>query len=147
MRLDPHMQEQIARGCTLHAGFALSRQSHDGTVAHPHRYLHIEYFRAADGAGSVADRAYLSVLLSGALTLRASLSYLQIEGAGGSAMRLLERERDLGLDILPAHSEPRAGSPACTPSAKNRVEKVAEIRRTRIALKFLAEIAIFSASI
>ena len=105
MRLDSHMQVEIARRCSVRAWFALPRQSNDGAVPHPGRNGYFKRFRAVNDARTAAGRTDLPVLGARALALRASFGDFQRDAALHAAMRLFERERDLGLDVLAGHPE------------------------------------------
>src|SRR5205085_12608774 len=81
-----------------------------------------------------ARRARLVVPATGPATLRARLVDFQRQSAAGTAMCFLERDRDFGLEVLPAHAVGCApcasASPAAPSPGKQRFEKVAEIPAT-----------------
>src|SRR5207249_7783275 len=102
------------------------------------RDVHGEAFDPGPAAAPTAGRAGLLVFLSRTAAHRTRLFQGNANGAAGAAVRLLQRDRDLRLDVATPRGgrEPRAVPPA---SAKERLEEVAESPETPAARKQVAQ--------
>ena len=122
------MQEQVASGRLACAGFALSPQAYDRTMAHPGRNGHIEGFWARHHTRATTRRAGLLLLHAATVADRAHGRGVECDRASGSVVRLFEAECNGRLDVLTTHGKARARTRAA-PGAKQRRKKVAEAAR------------------
>ena len=122
------MKEQVASGRLACAGFALSRQAYDRTMAYPGRNGHIEGFWARHHTRATTRPAGLLLLHAAAVAGRAHGRGVECDRAGGSVVRLFEAECNGRLDVLTTHGKARARARAA-PGAKQRRKKVAEAAR------------------
>jgi len=123
VRLNLHVQKQIARGRTVGAGFTLTSEPDHRPVAHTRRTRNFERFLPTDEAGTLACWTNVITFGTGTMAIGASLHNVQRDIGLNPAMRLLKGQCNFRFRIFTANREtlgPRERAGRRRDSQRNR---------------------------
>ena len=136
VRLNLHVQKQIARRRTVGAGFALTGETDHRAIAYTRRNRNFERFLPTDEAGTLAGWTNVITFGTGTMAIGAGLHNVQRDIALNTAMRLLKGQCNFRFRIFTANRETLARASA--PAAEETLKEIAESALTARAAKEIA---------
>src|SRR5438093_4681707 len=127
-----HGDGEVEIAAVLGTAAALAGHAHALAAAHAGRDLHVDVAPGALPAAAAARRARLAADVARAAARRAGLLHLELECLARAAVRFLERDRHVGLDVVTARAAAEPAGEILEPAA-------AEPRRAAAARGGVAE--------